>query len=237
MFSRMSLVPALILGVASLAGAQAPIDPAGHWEGTIAAPNRSIAVELDFVRNGKGELEATLAIPEQRLKGLPLANLSVDGSALRFQLGKNAGDRSYTATLSADGSTMTGDYTQEGHAMPFTATRKGDARVMPRPRSAPVGQELAGTWNGTLNVDSIGMRVQLVIVNEADGASGTLANLDQGGVEVPIAVITQKASAVTLDVAAVDGSYAGELKADGSEIIGTWTQGTFTAPLILKRGR
>ena len=235
MWTRISLAAALILGAASLAGAQAPVDPSGHWEGTIAAPSRSIAVELDFVRNGKGELEGTLTIPEQQLKGLPLANVAADGTSLRFQLGKTAGERAYSATLSADRSTMNGEYTQEGHAMVFSATRKGEARVAPRPRSTSVSKELVGTWDGTLDVNGAAMRVQLVIVNEPDGAVGTIANLDQGGVEVPIALITQKATIVTLDVGAVGGSYSGELAADAGELTGTWTQGTFTAPLTLRR--
>jgi hypothetical protein len=235
MSSRPSLVAVLVVAAVSFAGAQAPIDPSGHWEGVIDAPNGPIAVEFDFVRNSSGELEGTLAVPHQHVRGLPLSNVTRDGATLRFQLGKNAGDRTYNATLSADATTMAGDYTQDGFAITFHAARKGDARVAPRPRSAPVGEELTGTWNGTLDVNGVAMRVQLVIVNEPDASSGTIANLDQGGVEVPISVIAQKASAVTLAVAAIDGSYSGKLHAEARELTGTWTQGTFSAPLSLKR--
>jgi hypothetical protein len=105
-------------------------------------------------------------------------------------------------------------------------------------RSAAIPTELEGTWNGTLDVNGMQMRIVLTLANQPDGsATGSLANLDQGALEVPIAAITHKGSSVTLDVTAVGGSYSGALNSDVTEMAGTWSQGTLTLPLTLRRAR
>ena len=50
-----------------------------------------------------------------------------------------------------------------------------------------------------------------------------------------IASITQKDSTVTLDLKAVGGSYSGTVNADGSELKGTYIQGTTVLPLTFRR--
>jgi hypothetical protein len=56
-----------------------------------------------------------------------------------------------------------------------------------------------GTWNSTLEVEGMPLRLVLTISNQPDGtAAGRIVNLDEGGRQVPVA-ITQKASTVTLD--------------------------------------
>jgi len=51
--------------------------------------------------------------------------------------------------------------------------------------------------------------------------------------EIPIAV-TQKTVNVTIEVAAVGGSFTGVLQA-ATELVGTWTQGPATLPLTFTR--
>jgi hypothetical protein len=46
--------------------------------------------------------------------------------------------------------------------------------------------------------------------------------------------MAQKAANLTVDVAAVGGSYVGVLNA-GNELVGTWTQGPVALPLTFKR--
>ena len=41
---------------------------------------------------------------------------------------------------------------------------------------------------------------------------------------------------MTLDVKVVSGTYSGAINAAGTELAGTWTQGTFAAPLNFRRG-
>ncbi len=55
------------------------------------------------------------------------------------------------------------------------------------------------------------------------------------GLEIPIASITQNASSVTLDLKAVGGSYSGKVNAEGTELVGTFIQGTAVLPLTFRR--
>jgi hypothetical protein len=78
------------------------------------------------------------------------------------------------------------------------------------------------------------MRLVLNMSNQPDGtARGTIVSPDGSGVEVAIA-ITQKASNVTIDVVSVGASFAGVLNAAGTELAGTWTQGTSSLPLTFR---
>jgi hypothetical protein len=73
------------------------------------------------------------------------------------------------------------------------------------------------------------------MTNQPDGtATGSFVNVEEA-LEIPIATITQKASTVTLDVKAVGGSYSGTLNSEGTELVGTLTQGAATLPLTLRR--
>lgn len=53
--------------------------------------------------------------------------------------------------------------------------------------------------------------------------------------EIPVSTITQAASSLTLQLKAAGGSYAGALNKEGTELAGTYSQGTLAAPLTFRR--
>ena len=59
-------------------------------------------------------------------------------------------------------------------------------------------------------------------------------NVDEGGLMLYL-VVGQKGRHVTIEAHSVAASYAGDLNAAGTEIAGTWTQGTLSLPLTLTR--
>ncbi len=236
--TRILLTAALLLSPASSLLAQTAADPGGHWEGAIHAPNMEVQIEIDLTKNSQGELAGTFGNPVQKLKGLPLANFAVDGRSIGFQIkGSAAADRTFKGALSADGTSMSGDYSQGGYTMPFKINRIGDARIEPPARSATIGKELEGTWSGTFDVNGVQRSLVLTMVNQPDGtATGTFVNVEEA-LEIPVTTITQQASTVTLDVKAVGGSYSGTLNAEGTELVGTLTQGAATLPLTFRRAK
>lgn len=233
--TRSILTAAMFATAVSLSSAQTPVDPSGHWEGTIQVPEMPVQVEIDLVRDGKGALAGTFT-QTQRLNGLPLANLAIDNRAVTFQIkGSPAGERLFKGEVSADGQSMTGMFAQAGYSIPFVLMRTGDARIEAPARSAQIGRALEGTWNGTLEVNGVLRQLVLTLANQPDGtSSGSFMNVEEG-LEIPISSIVQTASSVTLDIKAVGGSYAGALNADGSELTGTLTQGQTALPLVLRK--
>ena len=231
---RSSTLVVSLLAAVSFAAAQPAADSsnslAGHWEGAVQTPESPISVEIDLAKNSQGRLIGTLGNPSQNLKGLVLSDIAVDGKSIRFQVKGTPGERAFKGTLSADGSTMSGEYTQAGYLMPFAVTRTGDARIETVPKIAAVSKELEGTWKGTA---SSGGELRMVLANQTDGTStGSIVNVDEG-LEIPISSIVQKGSRVTVEVKAVGASFVGEIAA--SDLTGTLTEGGSSRPLVFKR--
>jgi hypothetical protein len=211
-------------------------DPSGHWEGAIQGHAGELKIELDLGRDPKGEFTGTLGSSAQHLKGFPLSNFAVEGNLIGFQVKGAPGERAFKGTLSADGKSISGDYSQGGGSTTFTVTRTGAARIAAAARNAPIAKEFEGAWNGTLDVDGKQSRLVLTMSNRSDGATGHIVKIDEG-LEIPIAAITQKASSLTLDLAAVSASYSGSLNPEGTELAGTLTlsEGALRLPVNFRR--
>jgi len=234
-FTRRLLVGALCLAPASSLRAQTA-DLSGHWEGSIQAPGMEVAIEVDLARNSKGEVAGTFGQLAEHLTGLPLANVTVDGRAVSFQIkGGGPGERAFKGTLSADGKSMSGDFaSRQMGTLPFNLNRTGDARIAASPSSAAIGKEFEGTWNGTIEVEGKKERLVLKMTNGPDGsATGTIQDLDGSNIEIPVAM-TQQGARMTIEVAAVNAAFTAVLS--GSELAGTWAQGGLALPLTFTRG-
>ncbi len=230
----------LLLFSGTFLHAQTVVDPSGHWEGTIKAPEKEVRIEIDLAKNSRGELAATFGNPAENIKGLPLANVAVEGRSLRFVLKAGSGGGPFDGVLSDDGKSITGTFTtatrQGDFALPFTLTRTGDARIEALPKNPAIGKDLEGTWTGTVDVEGKPLHVLLKMLNQPDGTSaGIVANLDQPDVEIPITTISQSVLKVSLEVKVIGGAYSGALNIEGTELTGTWTQGGFSAPLTFRK--
>jgi hypothetical protein len=234
--TRMLLIAALVLSPVPRLLAQTTVDPSGHWEGTIQVPQMDVKIEIDLAKNSKGELAGTLGNPGEKLKGLPLANVAVDSRAVTFELKAGSGGGTFHGELLADGKSMSGSFVAQAGTVPFSLTRMGDAQIEAPPKSAPIGKEMEGTWNGAFDVDGVQMRVVLKMSNQPDGTStGTIVSIDQGGIEVPVGIV-QEAAKLTFSVKMTGGSYSGTLNAAGTELAGTYTTGQgVVRPLTFRR--
>ena len=99
-------------------------------------------------------------------------------------------------------------------------------------------QDIAGDWQGTLKAGGHELRL-IVHIEKGDGATwkATLASIDQSpdrGATMAADSVTVAGTDVKISVAAIHGSYAGKLSADGTSITGNWTQGALL-PLDLQR--
>jgi len=234
---RTLLVAAAVLGTTTFLRAEGPANPSGHWQGAIHMPNQAIAIEVDLATNTTDGTKGTFT--GVNIKGFPLSDIVIDGAAITFKL-KIDGGGAFSGKLSADGKAFTGEFTANsgGYILPFDLARSGDATFEAPAKSPRIGKELEGTWSGTLEVNGTPMRIVLKMANQADGTStGSVANLDQGAVDIPASGITQTAAKVNIEVKMVNGSFSGAVNAAGTELTGTWTQGSFTAPLNFRRDK
>lgn len=228
-----TLLVVSLLAAPTAARAQS-VDPSGHWEGAITIPGGEIPFQVDVAKNAAGKLTATYSRPENGLKGLPLANVTVDGAGIAFELTVDGGVR-FQGVVYADRKTISGDVTASIGSAPFSMTRTGDAQVIAVPRNAAISPALEGTWNATLSLAGKNLRLVLRMLNAPDGtAAATIVSVDQGGIEFPLG-LTQKAATLTLNTPAIGGDFFAGALNDAGELTGTFSQGPLTAPLTFVR--
>jgi pimeloyl-ACP methyl ester carboxylesterase len=224
----------------NLVAAEKKLDAAaGHWEGSIALPTTPLSIRVDLDREKSEPWSGTIDIPVQGLRAFKLSKIVVDGEAVSFAMPGIPGDPEFAGKLSADGKLMAGDFTQGGQSFRFTLDRK--PRPVPTAAETPAkgvpGKGLVGYWQGSLKPSPIvELRLVLEVTNSKAGMlEGTMISVDQGGVRIPVAPLTETSGAVHLETKSVGGAFDGRLSGDGSEISGDWKQGGNTLPLLFKR--
>ena len=103
--------------------ASAPADVAGHWEGPIQTPGMELKVLVDLKVAAGAGLEGTIDIPAQGAKGLPLEAVEVRDRAVSFAIRGIPGQPTFKGTLSAEGATIEGSFSQGGQTFPFRLSR------------------------------------------------------------------------------------------------------------------
>jgi hypothetical protein len=228
---------ALVLTVTQVspAAAQSPGDPTGHWEGTVTAPMGQIDFEVDVARDAAGTLVAVYGQKATGARGLPLT-VTLTGRTLRFVLfGGGAGGGAFRGDILPDGKTISGEASSPLGSAPFMMYRTGDAR-MPAPiKNAAVSAALEGRWTGSLDVGGTAVGLILTVANRPDGtASVLIAQAAQPNAQVE-AALKESGKAVSLDVPATSGSWAGTF--DGESLTGTWTQAGGSLPLTFTKSK
>ncbi len=225
------LAAALVVSMASPALAQSPT-ASGHWEGTIAlSAGQTSMFAVDLAANAHGRLAGTIDLPDEQIHGLPLQAVELDGTTLTLMA---RSDQPMRGTLSADGRTFTGALTVEGIDVPVAMTRTGDARIAGSRPGGPIDESLEGTWTGALTA-ATPVRVVLTLSSDPAGSRGTLVNLDEGGLTIPLSAITERGSDVTFELGSVGGSFTGVLSGDGMRLAGLYTERQHAMPITFTR--
>jgi len=95
-------------------------------------------------------------------------------------------------------------------------------------------QRFIGIWQGTLQVQDVGLRLTFAITRDsAGGLAGSFTSIDQGGVTLPF-TIRVAGDSIRAEAADIGAVFTGRLAAADS-IGGTWSQNGYSFPLSLKR--
>lgn len=101
--------------------------------------------------------------------------------------------------------------------------------------AAATGQDLTGTWQGTLHAGQDLRTVMKVSKADGGGYKGDFYSIDQAPQPFPLTKITLEGSTVKYTLTAFDLKYEGKMSADGKTIEGTSTQGSNVLPLVFTR--
>jgi fermentation-respiration switch protein FrsA (DUF1100 family) len=105
---------------------------AGAWLGTLKVPMAELRVVFNITANPDGSLSATLDSPDQGATGVPITSISFANGQLTLESKPIQGR--YEGTLSADGSTMDGKWTQAGISLDLPMKRVTEAPKPMRPQ-------------------------------------------------------------------------------------------------------
>lgn len=225
----------MILLSASLAVAQGGVNPAiaGRWDGTLhPTPTVALRLEMQITRAADGHLSATFTSLDQGNAAFPASEVTLADRTLIVTAG--GVHASFSGSLSPDGQTFTGNWTQGGATWPMSFERQQQPAAAATAGTAAGPVE--GWWEGGLPVSGLTLRLEMHVFRGADGGlAATFKSLDQGGAEFPASRVTQAGTSLTVAAAAAHAGFNGTLSPDGQTLAGDWSQGGGTLPITFHR--
>jgi len=129
-------VTLLAVGMLAAGQLQGQTAPSGRWEGAIVVLGSELGMSVEFTTGDSG-LSATMDIPQQSAKGLPLRQVRYEAPTVHFELLGGPGLAVFEGTL--DGDSITGSFSQSGVTGTFYLRPAGAAKsAVPPPPAEPV---------------------------------------------------------------------------------------------------
>lgn len=219
-----TLEPVIIHGQSS--------DLAGNWEGNISQPGSVQAVSISIEMGKDGSFKGTADLPGQyggdQLR--PLINIDVRDQYVSFGIAGVPGKPVFDGSLSVDGRTYSGNFSQDSKVASFTLHK--DIKTT-KASSIKVGR-LTGVWKGSLEAGAL----KLNFVLTASGSTGRvamtmeIAGNDIRELNVSVAVEDNE---IRLNVPILSAVYVGSIDEEAEIISGTWRQADARLPLTFKK--
>jgi len=172
-----------------------------------------------------GAYKATWDIIDRGVKAVPF-ELTYHYPDIRTELKLAVGDIVYEGKLNADGTEITGTYTEPNVSIPVVLKHTANPDSAPEPftadESAPRrDSDMQGCWAGTIRDGNVSLPVTLKIVEQPAGTfRAQFDNPCQGLYTIP-ASVTYRPPDVQFALDGIGVSFAGHL--DGGRISGTWS--------------
>jgi len=212
----------------------------GTWVGPLTAPQGTVNFVAEFKVDDKGELQGTLAAPEQGGNTLlPMADIQFADNKLTFKIPRAFAE--YSATL--DKGVLTGLWRQGNPPQPPAGLpmvlKKGTyvAKVFALKMPNETFVMLSGSWKGDLHATGPQgvVTIPVVLRFETNQNADVVAYMDspsQKAMGIPVTEAMVTAGKVIIKVGAL-GEYDASLS--GTTMTGDWKQGPNTLPLTMTK--
>ncbi|WP_269514855.1 alpha/beta hydrolase family protein [Brevundimonas subvibrioides] len=114
----------MIVAMEMVQAEAAQADLVGRWEGALNVGGTSLPIVIR-VEQGSNGLVTVMDSPAQNARGIPVADLILNGGVVRFAVPVARGG--FEGAVSADGGTWTGTWTQGAGSLPLILTRAANA--------------------------------------------------------------------------------------------------------------
>jgi hypothetical protein len=236
------LVPLIgVLALLSWTALSAAETRSGRWEGVLHLPREELQLIVDLDRAAAGQWIGSVIIPALHIKGAAVSDIVASDSALSFSIQEALGiphEEQATFSGTARGDTLVaGTFKMAGNSAPFERTRTGPPQVELPPKSTPIDENLAGTWEGTYTLKD-GRDRHVTLTLESHGKAAGTATLLIVGKEphnFPIDLVTVEGTFVTIESLRVPVKIEGRLHQSAAEFVAVMDQGPIEVPLVLRR--
>jgi hypothetical protein len=235
-------VPILFASALVCHGAEKESAAAGRWEGSAQLPGTQLRLIVDLSKDNGKDWVGSIIIPGLSVKGAPLADIAVSDSEVVFTikdaLGTEATGKAKLKARLTENASLTGDFTQSGNTAPFVLKKTGPPQVDLPPRSTPVSKQLEGEWQGEYEMLGYARHVTIKFTNRGtEGAAVEFVIVGKRTNNVPVNLVSQEGDLITLKSDEFRITYEGRFESETGEIKGTFVQGPFELPLVMRRAR
>jgi hypothetical protein len=208
---------------------------AGRWQGAVGIPGLDMRLVVDLSTNSLHQWIGSLIIPGFHVKGSVVTNITVRPPEVRFTAPEALGGITFQGRLPAAGR-MTGQFEQGGNTAPFELTRVGPAQVELPERSSRVDRDLEGEWKGDYELGGYARHVTLILTNAApDAAHAELTIVGKRENHVPVDLVLQEGAMLRLRSRLFQIQIEEFYHPEARELRGTFSQGPYEAPLLLRQ--
>lgn len=127
-------------------------DITGNWQGTIKTPQQDLRTILVITKDD-GKLKATMYSIDQTPQPFKASSVSLDGSTFKYAVDLIGG--TYEGKLSADGTTITGTWSQAATPMPLVLTKATKTTAWEIPAPPPPPKLMPATADPSFDVATI----------------------------------------------------------------------------------
>ncbi len=201
----------------------------GTYTGALQAGEARLHLVLHLSRGSNGALHAMLDSLDQAVFAIEASSVSFHSGTLKLEV-LSVGAR-YEGKVSLDHKSIDGEWSQGNASLPLVFHRE-----LPSHRPDEARFPVEGLWQGALETHGMRLRFQLHISHDTEGKLiAALDSLDQLVSGLPAINVSQKDSAVHLEIPAVASTYDGTLNAPKNVIAGEWSQSEIKQELVFKR--
>jgi len=203
----------------------------GDWSGALQVSETELQLVLHLSKDAQGQWHAKLDSLSQAVYGMEASKVTREGDSLNFEI-VSVGAK-FHGSIQPDRRTIRGVWEQGGMGLPLKFERRATGAAS---RTANAVSRAEGTWQGSIEVSNMRMRLQMHVSHDDQGKLlASIDSLDQGIQGIPASKVSESDGQLSFEIPTFQAEYRGTLSNSKNEIAGEWTQNDSVEKLDFRR--
>lgn len=205
----------------------------GHWEGSIKIQGQELIIKVNFKSEPQG-LSATIDIPQQKAKDLPLKEVRYQPPTVHFELPAGPGLAVFDGERSD--SSIAGKFTQAGIIGSFSLKKANESQTEVAEEALPKFKPIVGLWNGAIKAAGHSLGFAMTFKTKNGELVSTIDIREQNGFGIPLNNVRFDSSKVHCELSGGRGVAVFDGELSGDSVHGTFTQAGIAGTFHMVRG-